>query len=66
VFGIKQDETYDGNKIKASLRDHSWFITFAPIEDPQIAIAVILEHSKGSPMIARKILDGYFAEKNNG
>jgi len=66
VFGIKQDETYEANKIKASLRDHSWFIAFAPVENPQIAVAVILEHSKGSPMIARKVLDAYFAEKING
>lgn len=66
VYGLKQDETYDANKIKSSLRDHAWFIAFAPIEDPQIAVAVIIEHSKGSPMVARKILDGYFAEEKHG
>ena len=66
VYGIKQDEKYDANKIKASLRDHAWFIAFAPIEDPQIAVAVIIEHSKGSPMVARKVLDAYFAGKENG
>ncbi len=66
VYGIKQDETYDANKIKAALRDHAWFIAFAPVEDPQIAIAVIIENSKGSPMVARKILDAYFAGANNG
>lgn len=61
VYGIKQDETYDANKIKSSLRDHAWFIAFAPIENPQVAVAVIIEHSKGSPMVARKVLDAYFA-----
>lgn len=64
VYGLKQDETYDANKIKSSLRDHAWFIAFAPIDDPQIAVAVIIEHNKGSPMVARKILDGYFASSN--
>lgn len=66
IYGIKQDETYDADKIKASLRDHSWFIAFAPIDDPEIAVAVIIEHSKGSPMVARKVFDAYFAGKENG
>ncbi len=66
VFGIKQDETYDADKIKASLRDHAWFMAFAPIENPEIAVAVIIEHSKGSPMVARRLLDAYFAGKEHG
>jgi penicillin-binding protein 2 len=66
VYGIKQDESYDANKIKSSLRDHAWFIAFAPVEDPKIAVAVIIEHSKGSPMVARKILDAYFAGADHG
>ncbi|HSX19902.1 MAG TPA: penicillin-binding protein 2 [Gammaproteobacteria bacterium] len=66
VFGIKQDEKYEADKVKAHLRDHKWFIAFAPIEDPQIAIAVIIEHNPGSPMVARKVLEAYFAEKSNG
>lgn len=65
VYGIKQDETYDANKIKSDLRDHAWFIAFAPIEKPQIAVAVVIENSKGSPMVARKILDAYFAGVNH-
>lgn len=63
VYGIKQDEKYDANKIKSTLRDHAWFIAFAPVENPEIAVAVVLEHTKGSPMVARKIIEGYFAEK---
>lgn len=64
VFGIKQDEVYDENKIKASLRDHKWFVAFAPVEDPEIAVAVIVEHNVGSPMVARKVMDAYFAGVN--
>lgn len=26
------------------LQDHAWFIAFAPVEDPQIAVAVLVEH----------------------
>jgi penicillin-binding protein 2 len=66
VYGLKQDETYDADKIKSSLRDHKWFIAFAPVDDPQIAVAVLVEHGLGSPLVARKILDAYFAGENNG
>lgn len=66
VFGIKQDEVYDDSKIQENLRDHAWFIAFAPIEEPQISIAVVLEHSKGSHRVAKKIFDAYFRNLKNG
>lgn len=66
VYGIKQDEEYDANKIKASLRDHKWFIAFAPVDNPEIAVAVLIENNVGSPMVARKVFDAYFAEVKNG
>ena len=33
---------------KGKGKDHAWFIGYAPAEDPQIAVAVILEYSGGS------------------
>ncbi|MDH5571022.1 MAG: penicillin-binding protein 2 [Gammaproteobacteria bacterium] len=64
VFGIKQDEEYVEEDIKKKLRDHALFIGFAPVEDPQIAIAVIVENggSGGATAapIARKVMDQYF------
>lgn len=49
------------------LRPHAVFIAFAPIEDPQIAVAVIVEHGGGgssvaSP-IARAVIDAYLLNK---
>ena len=48
------------------LRDHGWFVFFAPKEDPQIAGVIFGEHSEhgylGAP-IARHVLDTYFAKK---
>jgi penicillin-binding protein 2 len=63
VFSVKQDEEYDEEKIAEKMRDHALFIAYAPIEDPQIAIAVIVEHgghggSVAAP-IAREIMDAY-------
>lgn len=47
--------------------DHAWFICFAPVDNPEIAIAVLVENaghggSVAAP-IAKKILEKYF-EKN--
>jgi len=48
------------------LRDHAWFVAFAPVEDPEIAIAVLVEHAgagggKMAAPIAHDIADFYFA-----
>lgn len=64
VFGIKQDEEYDEDSISKKLRDHALFISFAPVIQPEIAIAVIVENgghggSTAAP-IARKVMDYYF------
>ncbi len=45
---------------------HSWFVCFSPVEDPQIAISVIVEGAgEGSAYavpVARKILNAYYYE----
>jgi len=45
------------------LRDHSWFIAFAPADQPRIALAVIVENggwgASAAAPIARKVLDAY-------
>ena len=61
VFSISQDEEYDEEEIDERLRDHALFISFAPLENPRIAVAVIIENgSSGSRVaapIARAIMD---------
>ena len=63
VFGIKQDEEYVAEELVKRLRDHALFISFAPLESPQIAVAVIVENgehgSTTAAPIARKIMDTY-------
>lgn len=63
VKAIKQDETYDEENTALRHRDHGLFIGFAPIDDPQIAIAVIVENggsgSSAAAPLARKIFDAY-------
>jgi penicillin-binding protein 2 len=63
VFGLKEEEKYDAETIAKKLRDHALFIAFAPVDDPQIAVAVIVEHGGGggsvAAPIARTIMDAY-------
>ena len=59
----KQDEKYEKDKVADHLKDHALFIAFAPVEKPQLAIAVIVENgSHGGSVaapIARAIFDQY-------
>lgn len=41
-------------------KDNSIFIAFAPIENPKIAIAVVVESSPDAPRVARQVLDAFF------
>jgi penicillin-binding protein 2 len=63
VFGIAQDEEYDEETVIEKLRDHALFVSFAPADDPRIAVAVIVENgSHGSTVaapIARQVMDAY-------
>ncbi|MGI9281584.1 MAG: penicillin-binding protein 2 [Endozoicomonas sp.] len=59
VVSIPQGEEYDAEKLKEFQRDHSLFVAFAPIEDPQIAIAIVLENNNGAANIARDVMDYY-------
>ena len=63
VFGIKQDEEYDASKLDRRLHDHALFVGFAPIEDPQIVVAVVVENggsgSSTAAPIARAVMDSF-------
>ena len=67
VVAIKQNEKYDEAKVTERLRDHSWFIAFAPLENPKIALAVIVENggfgARAAAPIARAVLDYFLLGK---
>lgn len=69
VFSIKQDEEYDEETVAKRRRDHALFVAFAPVDNPQIAIAVVVENgghggSVAAP-IARKIMDSYLLREGS-
>jgi len=67
VIGIKQGERYDARRIAERHRDHSLFMAFAPVENPKIAVAIIVENggfgAQAAAPIARKLFDFHLLGK---
>ena len=63
VVAIRQGEEYDEDKLEERQRKHAWFVAFAPVDKPRIALAVLLENggggSKFAAPVARQVLDYY-------
>jgi penicillin-binding protein 2 len=63
VFSLGQNQRYNAATLPKHLKDHALFVAFAPIEDPRIAIAVIVENGGGggatAAPVARRIMDAY-------
>ncbi len=62
VVGIKQGEKYDAEALTERHRDHALFIGFAPVVDPQIAVAIIVENGGGGSSTAAPIARALFDE----
>lgn len=66
VFSLK-GASYKASAIKERLRDHALFIAFAPVKQPKIALAVLVENggfgAQSAAPIARMVLDYYLAGK---
>jgi penicillin-binding protein 2 len=66
VFRPKSYGDDDSPSIPKKYRSHSWFISFAPVEKPTIAIAALVEnHPHQAVFVTRKVLD-YYLLPNHG
>jgi penicillin-binding protein 2 len=67
AIGLKANEKYDAKKMAERHRDHSWYTAFAPVDNPKIAIAIIVENagfgSAAAAPITRMALDYYLLGK---
>jgi penicillin-binding protein 2 len=50
------------------IRDHAWFVAYAPAQKPEIAVVVLVEHgghggSAAAPL-AKQVIEKYFTLKN--
>ena len=63
VVAIKRDSRYLPEKFK----DHAWFVAFAPVEKPEIALSVFVEHGghggAASAPIAKRAIEAYMNSK---
>lgn len=62
VVSLKRFQSHE--KVPYKDRDHAWFSGYAPAENPEVVVAVLLEHSGGgganAAPVARQILAAYF------
>ena len=62
VYSLK-GEKYSASKVDERLRDHAWFVAYAPADQPRIALAVLVENggfgAQAAAPIARKVFDYY-------
>ena len=68
VVGIAQGAEYDASILNDFQKDHALFVSFAPVEKPKIAVAVIVENggsgSGAAAPVARKVTDFYVLGKD--
>jgi penicillin-binding protein 2 len=54
----------DTNRLPLKFRDHAWFAAYAPVENPRIAIAVLVENggfgAAAAAPIAKKVFEKFF------
>ncbi|MBC8207686.1 MAG: penicillin-binding protein 2 [Desulfobulbaceae bacterium] len=67
VVRVAQYKDLKEEDIPYKYRDHAWFTAYAPAEDPEIAVTVLVEHglhgSSGAGPVAKAILEQYVSER---
>jgi len=52
-----------GRKLSESSQDHAWFVAYAPVDNPKIAVAVVVEHGghggAAAAPVARKVIEEF-------
>ncbi len=69
VYSLRGQRYVEG-RVRERLRDHSWFVAYAPAEAPRIALAVLVENggfgSQSAAPIARQVMDYYLLGRRPG
>ena len=69
VFSLRGQRYVEG-RVRERLRDHSWFVAYAPAENPKIALAVLVENggfgAQSAAPIARQVIDYYLLDQRAG
>jgi penicillin-binding protein 2 len=64
VVRLEKFQSHEEGEVPYQHRDHAWFTAFAPAENPEIAVTVLVEHGGGggsvAAPIAKVVLERYF------
>ena len=63
---LASNEVLKGTKIGQTMKDNAWFVGFAPVENPEIAVATLFEggqHGQLAAPIVRDVMKAYFDKK---
>ncbi|BCL68770.1 penicillin-binding protein 2 [Vibrio nigripulchritudo] len=70
VFGLKEDEEYNAEELAEHLRDHALYTGFAPFENPEVILTIVLENAGGGSThgapVARRIFDHVLIKSKEG
>ena len=65
----EEEQAEDDEVIPYQYRDHALFVSYAPAKNPQIAVAVVVEHgghgSSAAAPVAKAVYDAYFTEETD-
>jgi penicillin-binding protein 2 len=56
----EEEKQQKGDEIPYQYRDHALFVSYAPIDNPQIAVAVVVEHGGHGSSVAAPIASALF------
>ena len=64
LYSLK-GEKYTASQVDERLRDHAWYIAYAPVDAPRIAVAVLVENggfgAQAAAPVARQVFDYFLA-----
>lgn len=57
------------NDVPRRYRDHAWFVSYAPADNPEITVAIFIEHgghgSNAAAPLAKRIIEAYYHDRGN-
>jgi penicillin-binding protein 2 len=59
---IAQRTRIKANQMEFAVRDHAWFVSFAPVDDPQLVVSVFIEHGGAGSQAAAPVAKGIYEE----
>ena len=67
---LKTDRKVNQLLLPREQRDHAWFVSFAPVGAPEVAVACLIEHAGGgggamAAPVVQKVLAYYFSHKDS-